>query len=187
LFGVIILTLLLISGISIILYSPLLANWGVGELIVGLNFGPFLSVGVFYIQTQTITIESILVGLVLGFLTAAILYINEFPDHDADKAKGRYHLVVRLGKKKAVTGYIVLMMLIYALILVGVILSITPPLSIIALFSLPFAINASRILNKNYNSTMELIPGMASTIMCTLITGILLFIAYVIHGLLLVM
>ncbi|MGQ9468320.1 MAG: prenyltransferase [Nitrososphaerales archaeon] len=180
--GWVIMVLLLISAISIYFYSTKFASWGLGELFVGSNFGPLLSMGVYYVQAGTISLEPILIGTVLGIFTAGVLYINEFPDYDADKSKGRYHIIVRLGKERATKGFKVLMFSAYALIILGVITQITPFITLVGLATLPLAIKASKILDKNYNSPMALIPGMASTIMCTLLTGIILLIAYLING-----
>ncbi len=181
-FGWVIMALLLISVVSICFYSTKLASWGLGELFVGLNFGPLLSMGSYYVQARTISIEPILVGTVLGMLTAGVLYINQFPDYDADKSKGRYHLIVRLGKEKATKGFKVLIFSAFALILLGAVTQISSFITLIGLATLPLAIKASKILDKNYDAPMALIPGMASTIMCTLLTGILLLIAYLIDG-----
>ncbi|MCP8314660.1 MAG: prenyltransferase [archaeon] len=181
-YGWVIVTLLLISAISIYFYSMKLASWGIGELFVGLNFGPLLSMGVYYVQARTMNLEPILIGTVLGILTAGVLYINEFPDYDVDKSKGRYHIIVRLGKERATKGFKVLIFSAYALIILGVITQITPFITLIGLATFPLAIKASKILDRNYNSPMALIPGMASTIMCTLLTGIILVIAYLING-----
>ncbi|MEM3078558.1 MAG: prenyltransferase [Nitrososphaerales archaeon] len=184
-YGWVIATLLLVSAISIYFYSTKFASWGLGELFVGLNFGPLLSMGVYYVQARTISLEPILVGTVLGILTAGVLYINEFPDYDADKSKGRYHLIVRMGKDRATKGFKVLMFSAYALIILGVISQVIPFTTLIGLATLPFAIKASKILDKNYDSPVALIPGMASTIICTLLTGVALTIAYMISGFLL--
>jgi len=182
-YGWVIMTLLLISALSIYFYSTKLASWGIGELIVGSNFGPLLSMGVYYVQARIMNLEPVLMGTVLGILTAGVLYINEFPDYDADKSKGRYHIIVRLGKERAAKGFKVLMFSAYVLIVLGVITQITPFITLIGLATFPLAIKASKILDRNYNSTMALIPGMASTIMCTLLTGIILVTAYLIDGL----
>ena len=38
------------------------------------------------IQTGQLLPEAFLAGIPLGFLIAAVVYVNEFPDHDSDKA-----------------------------------------------------------------------------------------------------
>ena len=183
--------IILISIFSVILYSPVLSKFALGEFFVFLNFGPLLFTGIYFIQSNgLINIEAIIVGSIVGLMTTGILYINQFPDTVADKSKGRLHIVARLGKKRAVNLYNYMMGASYVIILVS---SITPfiigigiPLTcIIALitFSLTPKGNfrtASNILGKEYEKIMELIPAMGNTVMTTLQTGILLLIGYII-------
>lgn len=180
--GWLILILLLIGAISIYFYSQKISSWGIGEVFVGLNFGPLMVFGTYYVQTQVIALEPLYVGLIPGILTAAVLYINEFPDLFADIAGGRYHLPARLGKERAVNGYTALMLTVYALIILGVAVRVMPIPCLIALASLPIAVKGIRIARRHYNSIVELIPAMASTIMADATTGFLLTVAYILHG-----
>ena len=190
-FDITLLGIILISIFSVILYSPVLSKFALGEFFVFLNFGPLLFTGIYFIQSNgLINIEAIIVGSIVGLMTTGILYINQFPDTVADKSKGRLHIVARLGKKRAVNLYNYIMGASYVIILVS---SITPfiigigiPLTcIIALitFSLTPKGNfrtASNILGKEYEKIMELIPAMGNTVMTTLQTSILLLIGYII-------
>src|SRR5213593_3702327 len=63
-----------------------LAYRGVGEFVVGLNFGPVMTLGAYYVQTGKFALEPILASIPIGLLIAAVLWVNEFPDMDADKA-----------------------------------------------------------------------------------------------------
>src|SRR5215467_15171535 len=73
-----------------------LAYRGIGEIIVGLNFGPIMTLGAYYVQTGTFALEPFLVSIPVGLLIAAVLWINEFPDMEADDAVGKKTLVLRL-------------------------------------------------------------------------------------------
>ena len=182
-FDPLLIAIIAIASLSIVSYSPLISTWGLGELIVALNFGPFLLLGTYYVQTRTIHAEPILVGLTLGILTAGILYINEFPDTDADRQKGRIHLIARWGKAKAAERFKLLIASAYLIIIGGVFTGLITPFALLSLIALPKARTAARILSQNHEKIMELIPGMASTVMATLWTGILLLVGYVISGL----
>ena len=190
-FDRILLGIILISVFSVILYSPLLSKFALGELFVFLNFGPLLFTGIYFIQSNgLINIEAVIVGSIVGLMTTGILYINQFPDTVADKSKGRLHIVARLGKKRAVNLYNYMMGASYVIIIVSVItpfiIGIGIPLTcIIALltFSLTPKGNfrtASKILGKEYEKIMELVPAMGNTVMTTLQTSILLLIGYII-------
>jgi 1,4-dihydroxy-2-naphthoate octaprenyltransferase len=179
-FSPLLILFLAIAAVSIVGYSPVFAKHALGELLAGLNFGPLLILGTYFLQTKTITLEPIFIGLTLGILTACILYINEFPDTFADSQKGRLHLVARWGKEAGSRRFKFLIGSAYAVLILGVILRIVTPFALISLLALPKAIRANRILSKNYHKTMELIPGMANTVMATLWTGGLILLGYVI-------
>ena len=74
---------------------------GMGELLIGLNFGPLMVAGSALVQTGKLLPEAFLAGIPLGFLIAAVVYINEFPDHDSDKKTGKNTLIVVFGPEKA--------------------------------------------------------------------------------------
>ncbi len=78
-----------------------MAYRGLGELDVVLCYGPLLCLATYVIQTNSYSIEVLLMSLPLGVLIAAFLWVNEFPDFDADAAHGKHNLVVRLGKTRA--------------------------------------------------------------------------------------
>jgi 1,4-dihydroxy-2-naphthoate polyprenyltransferase len=181
-FSPILISLLAVAIVSVIGYSPIFAKYGLGELLAGLNFGPLLVLGTYFVLTKTVSIEPIFVGITPGILTACVLYINEFPDTNADSQKGRLHLVARWGKERSARIFKFLIGSAYAALILGVLLRVVTPFALISLFALPKAINASKILSKNYNKTMELVPGMANTVMATLWTGGLILLGYVLQG-----
>ncbi len=177
-FNPVLIAIISIAAVSVVGYSPLISRYGVGELFAGLNFGPLLLFGTYYLQTRKVAVEPILVGIALGILVACILYINEFPDTTADEESGRRHLVVRWGKAKAASRFRIFIVSAYLVIVAGVIASLVTPLALLSLLAFPKVWSATKILRQNYEKTMELIPGMAATVMATLLTGALLFVAY---------
>ncbi len=78
-----------------------LAYRGLGELDVVLCYGPIIALATHLILAGAYSTEVILLSLPLGLLTAAFLWVNEFPDFDADRGAGKYNLVARLGKRRA--------------------------------------------------------------------------------------
>ena len=175
--------ILVIAALSVVSYSSVTSRLGIGELVVGLNFGPLLLLGTYYVQTRMVSLEPIIVGLPLGILTAGILYVNEFPDTDADHSKGRNHLVARWGKANAASRFNFMMAAVYIVPVVGVLARVVSPVALLSLVTLPKARTTSRLLRQNYNGVTELIPGMASMVMTTLFTGIALFVGYLLLGL----
>ena len=181
-FPLLLILLLAFAVISVVTYSTSLSSWGIGELFVGLSFGPLLAAGVYFVQVGTVTLGPLIIGSALGLLTTGILYVNQFPDTAADKSHGRMHLIARLGKERAAKSFKYILISSYVLIILGVALGVTPPLTLISLVTLPKARSAWIFLERNYNGTMELIPAMGNTVMTTLYTGILLLLSYLTWG-----
>ncbi len=81
---------------------------GLGELAVAVAYGPLLCAGTYLVQRGSIPITIVLISLPLGLLIAAFLWINEFPDFEADALSGKRTLVVRLGRRSATWGFVAL-------------------------------------------------------------------------------
>ena len=91
--------------------SPVqIMSLGLGELIIFLAFGPLLTWGAYYVQTGKLSLVGAAVSLPLAFLITAIIWINEFPDLEADLAAAKHHLVARLGLKVSRWVYAALML-----------------------------------------------------------------------------
>lgn len=153
---------------------------GLGELTTALAAGPLAVSGAYYVQAQTVNWSVVWASLPIGLLTALILYINEFPDYVADKTAGKHTLVVVLGRKPAVPGYIILLVIVYALVVVGVVVEALPYAALLALLSLPLAYQATQGLRRHYDQTPQLIPALAANIKLHLLTTVLLSASYVI-------
>ncbi len=162
-------------------FTPILIGYrGWGELLVGLNLGTLAIIGAYYVQAHTLSWAVFWVSLPIGFLVTAILYINQFPDYEADKAVNKRHWVVRLGKKKAVYGYYLLISATYLVIAGSVIFRVVTPFALVSFLTLPLAIGAIKILKLNYDKIAELIPAQAKTVQMHLFTGLLLSLGFVV-------
>jgi len=83
----------------------LVARRGLGEVTIGMAFGPLITAGMYYVLTGTSSWEAFLIGIPTGLLTTNILLINQVPDADSDATTGKNHLVVTFGKDAAVWFY----------------------------------------------------------------------------------
>ncbi len=168
-----------------------LAYQGVGEFIVGVNFGPVMTLGSYYVQTGSLTqaLEPFLASIPIGLLITAVLWINEFPDMDADRAVGKKTLVLRLGYMRSVSVYLglvaasYLLIVLYAMLRVFTSLQITSYATLIALVTIPVALKAVKVLKANYKDPHAIIPANASTVMLHLSFGTLAIIGFVIGAL----
>jgi len=150
-----------------------LAGRGLGEITVGLNFGLLTVIGSYLVQAGTITAYAAVVSLPLTFLIAAILYINEFPDYESDRDAGKRNLVVRLGPERAKGLLAPFFLAAYASIIFGVLSGVLPAVSLIALLTIPLAIPAVLVLNRNCRGGIALVPAIKAVIDAHLATGLL--------------
>lgn len=159
-----------------------LVHRGVGEIAIGLGFGPVIVVGSYWVQAMRWSNEALLASVPVGLLIAAVLYINEFPDRRWDAQRGKRTLVARLPIRAAVIGYGLLVGAAYLVILVGVLFDVLVLPSLFALLTLPAAWRAFRLLLRFHSYPYRLIPANEGTIFTHLTTGMLLFLGYVIAG-----
>jgi 1,4-dihydroxy-2-naphthoate octaprenyltransferase len=160
-----------------------LARTGLGELVVGLCFGPLMALGAYYVQVQRMAWEPVIASIPVGLLIALVLWINEFQDAPADAAVGKDHLVVRMGRRRAALAYGILLASVYLSLIGGVLLAGVTPWALLGLLTAPLALNAYRVARVHYDHPQELIPANALTIRIHLLTGLLISLGYGIQGL----
>ena len=74
---------------------------GLGDLYCFLFFGWAAVAGTFYLATKSLDFSVLLPASAMGFLSNAVLNINNMRDYENDRASGKNSLVVKLGLKKA--------------------------------------------------------------------------------------
>jgi len=126
--GIVIGIILAFAVISIYFYSTKIIDWGLAEVFVTIK-GSMIVMGTYFVQTSQITEQSVLGGIVIGVLSSLVLFITSFPDHDADKAKGRKTLVISLGMQKACSILWVFPAIAYGITIIAVVFEIFPLLS----------------------------------------------------------
>lgn len=151
----------------------LAARRGLGELLIGLNFGPFATAGAVYAMTGRVVLSDFLVGVPIGLLTTAILWINQFPDVESDRRMDKINLVVVLGKERARWGFLLLLAAAFGLTLYWLVSGVLPLGAILILGGLPLAWNAGRIALNEYDQR-TLVRANAITIQLQLVAGLLL-------------
>ena len=177
--GIIIGVILGFAILSIYFYSTKIVDSGLGEFFVAVK-GSMIVIGTFFIQSGEITMESILGGIVVGVLSSLVLFIASFPDHDADKSKGRKSLVIAVGKEKAAKLFWIFPLISYITIIIGVSANLFPLVSLITLVTIPLMIKSGLGLRKNFDSIENLVPFMSSTLMFSRITGALFVVSFLI-------
>jgi 1,4-dihydroxy-2-naphthoate octaprenyltransferase len=176
--GVAIAIILGFAVIAIYFYSTRIVNAGLGELFVAIK-GAMIVLGSLYVQNAVLEPAAIYGGAIVGILSATVLFINSFPDYEADKSKGRRTLVIILGRKTASTIFPMFMIAAYALIAGGIFFGLTTVYSLISFVSMPFAIKSALSLRKDPQGIDNIVPAMASTVTYSRITGCLLALGYI--------
>ena len=171
--GVTIAVILGFAVVAIYFYSTSIVNSGLGELFVGIK-GAMIVLGTFYVQTGVIDAAAIFVGVIVGLLSATVLFVNSFPDFDADRSKGRRTLVILAGKRNAAMAFPLFVIAAYAMIVAGIFFGFTKIYSLASLASIPLAVKAIAALRKDHETTQGLVPAMGATVTYSRVTGFVL-------------
>ena len=156
---------------------------GFGEVFIGLNFGVLMTLGAYFVQTQVLAWEGVIASIPVAILITAVLYINEFPDFEADKAVGKLTIVVRLGRRRAAKGYAILMIAVYLSIILPIVLNLTSWYTILGMATIPAAALGMKHALAYHDHSLKLIPAYAATVVNHLLTGLFLSLSYVLIGL----
>jgi 1,4-dihydroxy-2-naphthoate octaprenyltransferase len=158
--------------------SPVqLMSAGLGELLIFLAFGPLLTWGAYYVQTGKLSLVGAAVSLPLAFLITAIIWINEFPDLEADVAAAKHHLVARLGIKYSRWIYDALMLAPFVSLFVLMEGFHLPDLIVAGLMPLPLALRALRLVRHADPTDPEFVTAQALTIQTHFFSGLTLTLA----------
>jgi 1,4-dihydroxy-2-naphthoate octaprenyltransferase len=177
--GWLLLPLLVIGAICVLLYTSHITKLCWPEWAPGLGLGALPVLGAYFVQSGRYTLPAIIASFPSFILVHNLLFLNEFPDVEADRKGGRKTLPIVLGKAKASKLYTALTILVYLWIICGVVVKFMPLFALIALLTLPFGIKAI-IGALNYEEEDKLIPALGSNVIVVLLTQLLLGIGYVI-------
>ncbi len=157
-----------IAGVALAFFyhaPPLKLSYrGWGELAVAVSYGPLISAGAYLVQRHSVSGELLLLSGPLAVLIAAFLWINEFPDYQADRGAGKRTLVVRMGRPRAsgVFAAAAAAAYLWTLLLPAAGLPWTVLLGFIGA---PHAVAAARRLRRHPEETPEIIPAQAWTLL----------------------
>ena len=83
-----------------------LVKRGIGEIFIGFCYGWLPVTSAYYIQTGAIHPVIHWIAIPIGLTIFNVIFLNEYPDYEADKATGKKNLLNRLGKKNGEFLYI---------------------------------------------------------------------------------
>ena len=143
--GMVIFYFALATGIAGISYSggPLKFSYrGLGELQIGVMFGPLLMTGVYCAACGAFNWPVLIVSIPVGLLVANIVYTHAIMDYEPDKQVGKMTFAVLLGKKKYMlyTTFFILF-LSFGSIVAGVLSNCLQVHYLLVFFTLPMAVS----------------------------------------------
>ena len=144
---------------------------GFGDLFVLIFFGLIGVSGTYYLNTLSFSWDILLPAFGIGFLSMAVLNLNNMRDIENDRNSGKNTLVVKLGLKKAKIYHIILILAPFALVAEYVFRNYDHHLQFLFLFVLPFFILDLRQIKKIEGSALD--PYLKKTALKTLLFAIL--------------
>lgn len=160
----------LLGGAAAVWYVGPPIRWvyrGLGETVIGLSYGPWMTLGSLYLHTRAHSNEALLASLVPGLLITALAVVNNIPDFHQDRLVGKRNLVVRLGRKRGMYLYLALAALGLAVCAAGALLGVFPKLSLLAVLAgLPLLINSGRAAWTTYDTPRAFIPAVKHIVLC---------------------
>jgi len=149
---------------------------GFGEISVFIFFGLVATIGSYYVQSQEINWQIVLLSIPIGSLSCAILVINNLRDRPLDEMAGKQTLAVKLGYRKTrfFYGFLLLIMQLSVLLAISIDLQI-----VIAMICLPLAYKVLMQVLRGAKGE-ELISVLGKTARVQLITAVLISLALVI-------
>jgi 1,4-dihydroxy-2-naphthoate octaprenyltransferase len=154
---------------------------GLGEIAVAVGFGPLMLLGAYVVQTGgTLSWEPFVASLPIALLVTLILYVNEIPDRRGDARAGKRTLPVRFPESTVIAGYAAAATAAYVILVAGVVVGILPIPALLALLTIPLALQVARGLRPNYDNPYGLMAVMGVNIKVHLYAGLLLIAAYVV-------
>ncbi len=154
------------GGVLAVFYSlpPFKLNYnGLGEIAVGLTFGPLIVSGMYVMLTGQLDWKIVVIGLPLAFLITNVLWINQYPDYEADLMGGKRNWVVRIGRPRGLKVYAWLYAGAYASLVLLAMLE-RNPVWLAGLISLPLAVQSIRIAKRHLGDTARFIAANARTV-----------------------
>jgi 1,4-dihydroxy-2-naphthoate octaprenyltransferase len=166
--------ILLYGLIAICLYTPVLSRvHALSEIVAGTGFG-FMGLGAYVTQARVVDAPGVAVFVPVSILVGLLLFLNEFPDVEADKTARRRHVVILVGRKKSAWIYAMFVIATYLSIVMAIIMGASPLTALLSLVAIPVAYKAIRIVLRSYDRIPELVPALGLNVIMILSTIALL-------------
>ncbi len=157
-----ILAFALLGGLAGIFYEAPPIRWsyrGLGELVIGLAYGPWMVLGSLYLNTRALSWEAFAASLVPGLSIMSLAVVNAIPDYHQDLLVGKRNLVVRLGRARGVVLYLALAGAALAVVAAGILTRIFPADCAVALLALLPLVASGRRARSTFTTPRRFLPA----------------------------
>jgi 1,4-dihydroxy-2-naphthoate octaprenyltransferase len=124
--------------------------------------------GGYFIMTGRYGIPALVASIIPGILVGTLLFLNEFPDVEADRESGRRNVVISLGREKSSKLYAVFVASNYIWVVLCVLTGYMPLTMIVTFLTLPFALEAVRGVLRDFDNIERLIPSLGVNVILVL-------------------
>jgi len=154
--GVVILAIAAITAVLTIFYSgpPLrLSYHGLGELVIGVIFGPLNMIGTYYAACGTMDQSLIFISIPVGLLVMNIIYVHSMLDIVADKKTGKQTLAVFLERPRVMLAVLFCVLFLpFFVIGYGIWRGSVPVSHVALMLALPMAVSLFYMMTVFYRS-----------------------------------
>jgi 1,4-dihydroxy-2-naphthoate octaprenyltransferase len=174
-----ILAFAILGGLAAIFYEAPPLRWsyrGLGELSIGLAYGPWMVLGSLYLHTRELTWPAFAASLVPGLMIAALAVANAIPDYHQDLLVGKRNLVVRLGRARGVVLYVALAGAGLAIAAFGAAAGWLPKSVLLTLLAAPVLIASAWRARTTFTAPRLFLPAIRAAVACYMVAGVLLIV-----------
>jgi len=158
-----------LGGMAAIFYVAPPIRWayrGLGETVIALSYGPWMVLGSLYLHTRALSWGALWASLVPGFLIMALAVVNAIPDFHQDRLVGKRNLVVRVGRRRAVSLYLALAAGGLVAAAAGVAAGVFPRACLASLLAVPLLVDSARRAIVTYEQPRQFVAAVRSIVGC---------------------
>lgn len=159
-----------LGGAAAVWYVGPPVRWvyrGLGEAVIGLSYGPWMTLGSVQLHTHSFSSRALLASLVPGLLIMSLAVVNNIPDYHQDRLVGKRNLVVRLGRKNGRILYLALSAAGLCIALAGSVIGVFPRWCALAfLFGVPLWWTSLKAGRDTWDTPRLFVPAVRAIVQC---------------------
>jgi len=152
---------------------------GLGEFLCFFAFGPIGLSAVYYSQTQSFSLNTLAISVIIGITTSLVLFCSHFHQVEDDLKAGKRSPIVRLGTQTGAKVLTWFTISIFPLILLLIFLGLLPLTTLVIFASLPWAYQLTDFVQKYHEQPEKVSNSKFLAINFHFTSGILLSFGFI--------